>query len=135
MGMFNTIFADTRCPDTGEISKHTEIQIKWQARKSRILDAYYIGDFMPDLLSEYDNTWIRTDYICNACSPKTIARSGTPFIRSADQHRHIEFVEVKEGKVCRILPEPEFECLGIKPFTDDAWPPLKSSEEATNDKT
>ena len=130
MGMFNTIFADVRCQATGEVSAHTEIQIKWQARESRILDAYYPGDFMPDLLSQYDNTWVRTDFICEACSPKTFARDGTPYIRTNDQRRHVAFVEVSDGKICRVLSETEFESLGITEYLDDVWPPKHITEQS-----
>ncbi len=30
MGMFNSIYADLRCPEKQEIGKDAEIQIKWQ---------------------------------------------------------------------------------------------------------
>ena len=59
MGMFNTIVADVPCPETGETSRDTEIQIKWQSREARVLDVYRAGDALPDLLSGYDNTWVR----------------------------------------------------------------------------
>ncbi|MCK4603624.1 MAG: hypothetical protein KAU41_02865 [Deltaproteobacteria bacterium] len=36
MGMFNTIVADIPCPETGKLSKDTEI--KWQDRDARVLD-------------------------------------------------------------------------------------------------
>jgi hypothetical protein len=56
MGMFNSIYADLACPVTGEISKNTEIQIKWQDRDERVLDVYRHGDTLIGLLSKYDNT-------------------------------------------------------------------------------
>jgi len=123
MGMFNTIVVDVHCPATGRVSTHTSIQIKWQAREARILDVYHLGDFMPDILSKYDNTWVRTDFICEACSPKTAARDGTPYIRTDDQRWHVALIEVKDGKVCRVVSEHEFESLGISKFFDDVWPP------------
>ncbi len=123
MGMFNTIVSDITCPKTGQVGRDTEIQIKWQAQGARILDVYHMDDFMPDILPEYDNTWVRTDYICNVCSPKTTGRDGTPYIRTADQIWHMAFVEIRNGKVCRILSEPEFQALGISEFYDDVWPP------------
>lgn len=129
MGMFNSIVADITCP-TGQLSKDTEIQIKWQAHEARILDVYRAGDFLPDLLSKYDNTWVRTDYICNACSPKTTARDGTPYIRSDDQRWHVAFVEIRSGTVCRLLSESEFQELGIDQFFDDVWPPKKLAEQS-----
>jgi hypothetical protein len=130
MGMFNTIVADVRCQATGTVSTHTEIQIKWQDRDARSLDVYYPGDFMPDLLSKYDNTWVRTDFICQACSPKSTTRHGTSYVRTDDQHRHIVFIEVKHGKVSRVLSEPEFEDLGISEFFDDLWHPEHISEQS-----
>jgi hypothetical protein len=45
MGMFNTIVADIPCPETGKLSKDTEIQIKWQDRDARVLDVYRTGPF------------------------------------------------------------------------------------------
>lgn len=129
MGMFNTIVADLPCQQTGKISENTEIQIKWQAYEARALDVYHIGDSLPDLLSEYDNTWIRTSYICNACSPKTNGRHGLSFIRTDDQHWHIVFIEIMSGKVCRTLSESEFKEEGIDDFIDDAWPPMESTEQ------
>ena len=129
MGMFNTIVADIACPETHQVSSGTEIQIKWQEREARILDVYRTGDSVPDILSKYDNTWVRTDYICNACSPKTISRNGTPYIRSDDQHWHVAFVEIIRGKVGRIQPEAEANALDITNFIDDVWPPKKISEQ------
>ncbi len=127
MGMFNSIVADIRCQATDKISKDTEIQIKWQEWESLILDVYHPGDVIPDLPPEYDNTWVRTDFICEACSPRTPSRDGRTYIRSEDQRWHIAFVEMRAGKVCQVLSEPEFEKLGIDEYFDDVWcppPPL-----------
>ena len=121
MGMFNTIVADIPCPETGKLSKDTEIQIKWQDRDARVLDVYRTGNSLPDLLSKYNNTWVRTDYICNACSPKTTGYKGVPYIRSDDQRWHIAFVEIKNGRVCRVFSEAEFQELEVSEFTDDVW--------------
>jgi hypothetical protein len=128
MGMFNSIVADLPCRETGRVSENTEIQIKWQAYEARILDVYRTGDLLPSLLPEYDNTWIRTDYICNACSPKTISRVGGHYIRVDDQHWHIAFVEVRNGRVCCIISESEFQRKGIDDYKDYAWPPQASNE-------
>ena len=127
MGMFNTIIADILCHKTGTLSKDTEIQIKWQDRNARVLDVYRTGDCLPNLISRYD-TWVRTDYICKACSPTTTGYYGTPYIRTDDQRRHIAFVQIKSSKVCRILSESEFQELGVTEFTDDAWPPKEIAE-------
>ena len=128
MGMFNTIVADIPCPETAQVSKDTEIQIKWQAHEARILDVYRTGDFLPDLLAKYDNTWVRTNYIYNACSHKTTGYGGAPYIRTDDQCWHIAFVEIRSCKVCCILSESEFEQMGVDHFADDVWPPKKIAE-------
>ena len=98
-----------------------EIQIKWQDRDARVLDIYRTGDSLPDLLSKYNNTWVRTDYICKACSPNTTGYEGVPYIRSDDQRWHIAFVEIKNGRVCRVFSEAEFQELEVSEFTDNVW--------------
>jgi hypothetical protein len=130
MGMFNTIVADLPCQETGKISENTEIQIKWQASEARVLDVYRTGASLPNLLSEYNNTWVRTDYICSVCSPKTTGHNRRLYIRTDDQRRHIAFVEIRNGKVCCILSESEFQQKGINDFIDDAWPPMESTEQS-----
>jgi len=115
MGMFNSIVADIPCPTTCLVSKGTEIQIKWQAREARMLDMYRVGD----LLSEYDDTWIRTDYICKVCSPKTTGRNGIKYIGTQDQRWHIAFVEIRKGRLHRVVSESEFQQMGIDGFADD----------------
>lgn len=127
--MFNTIVADLPCCETDAVSNDTQIQIKWQDRDARILDVYREGDLLQDLLSEYDNTWVRTDYICNACSPKTTGHGGTSFIRSDDQRRHITFVEIRGGQLRQVLSEFEFQELGVTDFKDDTWPPKEIAEQ------
>jgi hypothetical protein len=130
MGMFNSIYADLACPVNGEMSENTEIQIKWQYREDRVLDVYRQGDTLPGLLAEYDNAWVRTDYICNTCSHKTTARDGTKFIRTDDQRWHIVFVHIKDGRIRQILTEHEFESLGINDFIDDVWSPGGTAKQS-----
>ncbi len=57
MGVFNSIMADLRCPTRGEVSRDTEIQIKWQAPAVRALSVYRLGDVLDDIELHYDNTW------------------------------------------------------------------------------
>jgi hypothetical protein len=71
MGMFNSIFADLVCPVTKATGKHVEIQIKWQHHHALCLTAYELGDALEKLDEMYNNTWIRTDYICPCCSKTT----------------------------------------------------------------
>ena len=71
MGMFNSIYADVLCSVKNKINKNTEIQIKWQEYQARALTHYHLGDVFEDIEDEFNNTWIRTDYICDACSKHT----------------------------------------------------------------
>ena len=54
MGMFNSIYADLLCPEKKEISKDSEIQIKWQKHEARTLDIYHLGDMLEEIEDEYD---------------------------------------------------------------------------------
>jgi len=65
MGLFNSIFSNLDFPSSGKVRKNTEIQIKWQHPKARGIHAYRVGDVLEDIEDEYNNTWIRTDFICN----------------------------------------------------------------------
>lgn len=118
MGMFNSIMADLPCSMIGEKTRG-EIQIKWQARDNREGMAYYLGDTLDRILPEYDNTWIRTDFICEACSKRTMGRSGQSFIKVMDQQRHIVFVRIDEGCIAEIVSEGEFIRRGIETFASD----------------
>ena len=115
MGMFNSIYEDILCPVENRISKNTEIQIKWQIKKSRLLNHYRQGDYLEDLEDEFNNNWIRTDYICEACSKLTPYKNGT-FIKVEDQQRHFVFINVRQGRIEQILTAEEFEENGVKNF-------------------
>ena len=116
MGMFNSIYADLRCPTKQEVGSDIEIQIKWQTRESRVLAVYRLGDVLEDLEPEFDNTWIRTDYICPVCSQHTIGKHGIRYIKTEDQRWHLVFVRTEKGKICEILTEDEFEKTGVTNF-------------------
>lgn len=118
MGMFNSIYADLLCPIRGEISKHTEIQIKWQHRRVRALTHYRVGDILEEIDDKYNNTWIRTDYICRVCSKHTKGLRGMDYIKTEDQKRHIIFVRIENGKICRILSEGDFNEMGLTDYVD-----------------
>lgn len=113
--MFNSIYSDLLCPDIKQVSKNTEIQIKWQKPESRTLNVYQTGDTLGNIEDEYNNNWIRTDYICKVCSKKTKGQYGD-FIKVADQQRHYVFIHIKESRICEILTEKEFKQKGIKTF-------------------
>lgn len=82
------------CPKIKKISENTEIQIKWQGQEYRLLNIYHLGDTLEGLLAEYNNTWIRTDYICNVCSKHTLGCFG-PLIKVENQKRHYVFIRIK----------------------------------------
>ena len=117
MGMFNAIYADLLYPVKNEIAKDTEIQIKWQKHKARNLSIYHLNDILEDLEDEFNNAWIRTDYICDICSKKTKG-SGSPYVRVDDQQRHFVFVRIKNSKIEKILTEKEFKSGNVKDFVD-----------------
>ena len=118
MGMFNMIFADLMCPVKQEIAQNSEIQIKWQERQFRQIVVYHAGDTLEGIENEYDNTWVRTDYICNVCSKKTVGRNKMEYIKTMDQSRHPVFVRIEKGKICRIISEAEFNKTGASDFVD-----------------
>ena len=117
MGMFNSIHTDLLCPVKNEISEDTEIQIKWQKYETRNLSIYHLNDDLEDLEDEFNNTWIRTDYICEVCSKKTQG-SGSPYVKVDDQQTHFVFVKIKDSKIEKILTEKEFKSGNIKDFVD-----------------
>ena len=84
MGMFNSIIADLPCVQRNETASG-EIQIKWQLPEKRSGDAYYLGDTLDGIMPEYDNVWIKTDFVCEVCSARTKAHDGTSFIKVMDQ--------------------------------------------------
>ncbi len=108
MGLFNSIFTDLYCPTKGRMSKNTEIQIKWQDPKFRGISSYHVGDVLEEIEDEYNDTWIRTDFICNVCSKLTKGWKGMEYIKSEDQSRHIIFVRIENSKICEIISKEEF---------------------------
>ncbi|ODS31809.1 MAG: hypothetical protein SCARUB_03057 [Candidatus Scalindua rubra] len=118
MGMFNSIYADLLCPTMKKLSKDTEIQIKWQDYRVRTLTHYRRGDVLEEIEDEYDNTWIRTGFICNVCSKHTKGWKGMEYIKNEDQSRHKIFVKIEDGKICEIFSEEDFSKIGVKDFVD-----------------
>ncbi len=108
MGMFNTIYADLHCPITDKVNKETEIQMKWQEIGCRGFSIYHINDFLNNLDNEYNNTWIKTDYICPYCSKYTRDTEGRAYIKTMDQSRHFAFIRVEDSVIKEIVTEKEF---------------------------
>ena len=119
MGMFNSIVADLRCPTMQEVANDTEIQIKWQAREARALTVYHLGDVLDEIQAEYNDRWIRTDYICRVCSKHTTGKNGITYIKTEDQRRHPVFVRIHQGKICEVLTEEDFQKTGVADFVHD----------------
>ena len=119
MGMFNSIFADLMCPAKKEISKDTEIQFKWQEHGSRGFGSYRLGDYLENLEQEYNNQWVRTEYICEVCSGRKQTKDGGSLIPIDGQQWHNVFVRIDESKISEILTEEEFLKRGIKDFVKD----------------
>ena len=106
MGMFDSIHAELECPETKK-SENQEIQIKWREHKYRVLDVFHTGEVIENICAEYDNTWIRTDYVCRSC---------TPSVRVEDQRRHFCYIRIEDSRVIEVLSEEDFSKLGIEKF-------------------
>ena len=110
--MFDTINAKLECPKTKEVAER-EIQIKW--REIRLLDHFKVGDTIEEIISKYDNTLIRADYLCNSCSKSTKGKFG-PYIKTEDQKWHYCFIKMEKGKIKSALSEKDFKKQGIKNY-------------------
>lgn len=108
MGMFNTIYTDIRCPVTNKMSDKTGIQIKCQQSEARQLNVYHVNDSIEDLSEGFNNTWIKTDYICNACSTSSVKNDKLRHIKTEDQKRHFVFIRVEDSIIKEIMTEKEF---------------------------
>ena len=93
--------------------RHQEIQIKW--REFRSLEHFKIGSSIDEIWPEYDNNWVRADYVCNTCSKKTNGEYG-PFIKTDDQKRHYCFVKIENSRIKSVLNEKDFAKLGIEKY-------------------
>lgn len=117
MGMFNDIEADLVCPVTGKPTPGVIIQIKWQDHNSLYLRVYRIGEELEDILSKYDNRWVRAFYSCPACGTHTTPKaSGLRRLAGADGAAHYVFVEMRNGRICRVLNEKDFAETGVTEF-------------------
>jgi hypothetical protein len=116
MGMFNTIYADSTCVVTGSALLGAEIQIKWQEREYLCLATHKVGDTLEHLEPKFNNTWVKTEFICDACSQHKPGWRGEPYIPTAGQVWHAVYVEVREGRICQILNEKEFAATGVTEF-------------------
>ena len=112
MGMFDIINAKLECPEKKESEKR-EIQIKW--REIRLLEHFKAGNKIDDIFPQYDNGWIRTDYLCDSCSKKTESKIG-PYIKIDNQKRHYCFIEMEKSIIKSVLSEKDFKELGIENY-------------------
>ena len=118
--MFNSIIAELPCPTIDKVASG-EIQIKWQTPAKRAGSVYYLGDTLDDIMPEYENVWIKTDFVCEACSRRTESRHGQSFIKPMDQQRHIVFVQIENGTIRQIASEDDFQALKIDNHATDLF--------------
>ena len=85
MSLFDALVAELECLATRKKEKQL-IQIFF--RDCYRDKTYHIGSTLDNLPPEYNNTWIRTDYVCESCSPKTKGKI-RDFVKTEDQRRHI----------------------------------------------
>jgi len=112
MGMFDIINAELECPKKKEV-KEREIQIKW--RELRVLDHFKIGSSIEGIVSEYDNNWVRADYLCSSCSKKTKGKDGD-YIKIENQKWHYCFIKMEKSVIKLVLNEKEFKKQGIEDY-------------------
>jgi hypothetical protein len=112
MGMFDIINAKLECLEKKEINER-EIQIKW--RDFRLLEHFKTGDKIEELWLQYNNTWIRANYLCDSCSKKTKGKN-FDYIKTEDQKWHYCFVKIENKKIASVLAEKEFLKLGIENY-------------------
>jgi hypothetical protein len=119
MGMFNDIEADLVCPVNRTPTPGMMIQIKWQDHNSLYLRVYKIGEELEDILSKYDNRWVRVFYGCPACSTHTTSEdSAARRVVESDEGSHYAFVEMRNGVIRRVIGEKEFAETGVKEFAN-----------------
>lgn len=113
--LFDTLAINLKCPVTGK-SARSSVQLFFQ---NCFRDkAFKVGDLLDNLPAEYDNIWIATAYICEACSPKT-KRGTARFIKVDDQKWHRCYLRVKNGRIMEVISEEEFNLRGIKDYIED----------------
>ena len=82
----------------------------------RVLARYHLGDCLEDIDEEFDNNWIRTEYICEVCSKRRKSRDGGDYISTDGQQWHHVFIHIDQGRIKEILTEEEFHRRGVKNF-------------------
>ncbi len=116
MGMFDLIDAKLKCSVIKKTLEH-KIYVKW--RENRSFEHFKIGDKIKDLISEYNNIWIKTDYICESCSKKTKSKNYGDYVKVEDQKRHDCFIKIKNKQLKQILNAGEFYKLDVKRYIND----------------
>lgn len=115
MGMFDTVAATLECPVRKE-SKERQILVKW--KDDRRFDVFRQGDTIDEISPEYNNAWIRSDYVCESCSHLTHGRHGN-FVKTDDQIRHYCYIRTENGVVAEVLSGDDFFKLGIEGYVLD----------------
>ena len=113
--LFDTLTVNLKCPVTGKLARNS-VQLFF--RNCFRDKAFQAGDLLDNLPAEYNNTWIATAYICEACSPKT-KRGKSHFIKVDDQKWHRCYLRVKNSRIMEVIGEEEFNSRGIKDYVED----------------
>jgi hypothetical protein len=120
--MFNEIYTDMLCDETGKLSEDSYIQAKWQKYTVLNFEVYNIGNIIPDLLPGYDNVWIKTHFLCNVCLPNIVKNKKRELLEQMPEKLwHVAFAEIRDSRLLRIISKSEFEELGEKYFISDKW--------------
>jgi|SRR3989338_895950 len=102
MGMFDSLYATLRCPNTG-LEQKVEVQFKFG---EPCLNQYRIGDQLD--IGPYGNLWIPEDYLCGQCTtykettPESIGRQIENFVT------HPVYIHLEQGKFLEVLCEETF---------------------------
>lgn len=121
MGMFDSIYADIKCPTTGEVVEN-EIQIKWYYWLS--CKSLKVGDNITEFATlarleeskEYKNGWHREDYVCESCSGKKTNKEGTQYVDSSKMMWHNCYIKMKDWKIVEVISEEEAKERKLKEF-------------------
>lgn len=116
MGLVDILHEKIRCPVTGK-ELDEKIYNKWRKDRTE-MTSFHVGDFVEGLEKEYQNNWIKTDYICHACSKLTHGKYGK-FVKTDDQVRHPCYVLIENNVIKEVLNEEEFLQKGATEFYED----------------
>lgn len=116
MGLVDFLYTKIKCTATGK-ELDEEICNKWRKDRTE-MTSFHVGDSVEGLEKEYQDNWIKTDYICHACS-KLTQGGYREFVKTDDQVRHACYVLIENSVIKEVLNEEEFMKRGITEFYED----------------